>query len=276
MRQWRSTANGRFGSPLRVVGVQHPAPPLACHVGRIKVSPADSAAVLSAISIGRPFNVQNVLAPIAGTVALPSGGTPSLETTATAPYVLLVLSGTALYSPRETPKTTMWFLVYVQAMQADGASVRNILIATEPGVFLTPDDDNIAAALNTYVATIKASKGPDRLAVAVFHQAQIEAILDSVHLPSSLPLSIIAVEFLPGGTGAEVGTPPAAEPAPVKIPVTIPTPAAAQGAAITQSAATPPAAVGTVDMAIAEPPIVNFPFGRILRVSPLTPIAPFC
>ena len=268
---WWSTANGRFGSPLRVVGVQHPAPPLACHVGRINVSPADSAAVLSAISIGRPFNVQNVLAPIAGTVTLPSVGTPSLVI-ATAPYASPMLNGTALYSPRETPKTTMWFLVYVQAMQADGASVRNILIATEPGVFLTPDDDNIAAALNTYVATIKASKGPDRLAVAVLHQAQIEAILDSVHLPNSLPLSVIAVEFLPGGTGAEVGTAPTTPPAPVKVAA----PAAAQTTATTPSAAAPAAAVDTMDMAIAGPPIVNFPFGRILRVSPLTPIAPFC
>ena len=76
------------------------------------------------------------------------------------------------------------------------------------------------------------------------------------------------MEFLPGGTGAEVGTPPTPPPAPVKIQ----TPALKAAA----GAGTPAAAVGTMDMAVAEPPIVNFPFGRILRVSPLTPIAPFC
>ena len=56
-----------------------------------------------------------------------------------------------------------------------------------------------------------------------------------------------------------------------------PTPAVAQRMATTQSAAAP-SGTGTVvmDTAVAEPPIVNFPFGRILRVSPLTPIAPFC
>ena len=37
--RWWSTANGRFGSPLRVVGVQHPAPPLACHAGRFTYPP---------------------------------------------------------------------------------------------------------------------------------------------------------------------------------------------------------------------------------------------
>jgi hypothetical protein len=273
---WWSTANGRFGSPLRVVGVQHPAPPLPCHVGRVNISPNDSASVLSAVTRGRPFNVQNVLAPLAG-LAKPSGGTPSLVI-ATAPYASPVLDGTALYSSREAPKTTMWFLLYVQAAQADGASARNILVAAEPGVHLTPEVDYIDAALNVYVETIKASSGRNRLAVAVFHQAQIEAILDSVHLPSNLPLSVIAVEFLPGGTGGDVGSPP--PPSPVKIttpaPLKVTAPAVAQNAATTQRTATPAAAVDTLDMAVAGPPIVNFPFGRILRVSPLAPIAPFC
>lgn len=93
--------------------------------------------------------------------------------------------------------------------------MRNILIAAEPGVHLTRRVDTINPALNVYVETIKASTALDRLAVAAFHQAQIEAILASVHLPRDLPLSVIAVEFLPGGTGSEVGPPPA--PPPVKI-----------------------------------------------------------
>jgi hypothetical protein len=271
---WWSTANGRFGSPLRVVGVQHPAPPLACHVGRVNLTSKDSAAVLNAIKTGRPFNLQNVVAPLAGASVPSDTGTPSVVL-ATAPYASPVLNGTPLFSQFEAPKTAMWFLVYVQAVQADGTSVRNILIAAEPGVHLTRRVDTINPALNVYVETIKASTGLDRLAVAAFHQAQIEAILASVHLPRDLPLSVIAVEFLPGGTGSEVGPPPA--PPPVKIqthaPMKVAAPAGAQTAA---TAATPAPSVDTVDMAIAGPPIVNFPFGRILRVSPLTPIAPFC
>jgi hypothetical protein len=270
---WWSTANGRFGSPLRVVGVQHPAPPLACHVGRVNIPTADSAATLSAITTGNPFNVQNVLAPLAGPVTPSGTGTPSIVV-ATAPYATPVLDGEVLYSLRQpAPKTTMWFLVYVQAVQADGASVRNILIAAEPGVYLARQDDTIGAALKTYLAAITAATGQDRLAVAVFHQAQIEAILASVHLPSNLPLSMIAVEFLPGGTGDEVGTAPTPPLSPVHIETKLATPAAAA------SAATVPSGKGTVLMDTAPPPeapVVDFPFGRILRVSPLTPIAPFC
>jgi hypothetical protein len=270
---WWSTANGRFGSPLRVVGVQHPAPSLRCHVGRIKLTSKDSAAVLNAIKTGRPFNLQNVVAPLAG-VSVPSHtGTPSVVL-ATAPYASPVLEGTPLFSQFEAPKTDMWFLVYVQAVQADGTSVRNILIAAEPGVHLTRRVDTINPALNVYVETIKASTGLDRLAVAAFHQAQIEAILASVHLPRDLPLSVIAVEFLPGGTGSEVGPPP---PPPVKIQKPAPVKVAARaGARTAATAAAPATSVDPVDMAIAGPPTVNFPFGRILRVSPLTPIAPFC
>jgi hypothetical protein len=274
--RWWSTANGRFGSPLRVVGVQHPAPPLACHVGRVNIASKDSAAVLNAIRSGRPFNLQNVVAPLAGASLASDTGTPSFVL-ATAPYASPVLNGKPLFSPREAPKTSMWFLFYVQAVQADGTSVRNILIAAEPGVHLTRADDAINPALNAYVQTIKTSTGLDRLAVAAFHQEQIEAILASVHLPRDLPLSAIAVEFLPGGTGSEVGPAPAPPPVKIRTPaLKVAAAAVAQTAATTTSGTTPAASVDTVDMAVAGPPIVNFPFGRILRVSPLTPIAPFC
>jgi hypothetical protein len=247
--RWWSTANGRFGSPLRVVGVQHPAPGLVCQAGRINIPDASAAAVLAAITAAdSPFQVQQVLAPLTSSVTA-SSGTPSMVV-ATAPYATPVLDGDLLVTPLEPPKTAMWFLLYAQAVQADGTSVRNILIASEPGAFVTRTLDLMNPVLEPYFATIirNSLNARVRTAVAAFHQAQVEAILASIHLPTTAALSVIAVEFLPAGTGA-----------------------AAIGAAGAPVAAQ---AAATATAVVAE--VVTFPFGRILRVSPLAPIAPFC
>jgi hypothetical protein len=37
----------------------------------------------------------------------------------TAPFATPVLSGTALTTPADSPRTTMWFLIYAQAVQAE-------------------------------------------------------------------------------------------------------------------------------------------------------------
>jgi hypothetical protein len=91
----------------------------------------------------------------------------------------------------------------------------------------------IDPALAPFFATLvkNASTSGDRIAVAAFHQAQIEAILALIHLPASSSLSMIAVELLPGGSIFE--------------------------------------AAGFAAESV-------FPFGRILRASPLAPVAPFC
>jgi hypothetical protein len=256
--RWWSTANGRFGSPLRVVGVQHPAPDLVCHPGRVAIPPSQSPAVLTAITSGTsPFDLQILLSTLLGNVTV-SNTTPSLVI-ATAPYASPVLNGNPLTSPSDAPKTTIWFLIYAQAVQADGAAMRNILIAAEPGVFVTRKLGSLDPALEPYFATLvkNAVTGRDRISVAAFHQSQIDAVLSQVHLPQGSPLSMIAVEMLPAGTGStEVGTPP---------PGTV--------AAPTPPTTTTPVASGPAG---GNQPVLNYPFGRILRVSPLTPIAPFC
>jgi hypothetical protein len=244
--RWWSTANGRFGSALRVVGVQHPAPGLVCHPGRVNVAAAKSAAILKAITApASPFAFQQVLAPLLGNVTA-AGGTPSLII-ATASYASPVLNGTPLTKPSDAPLTTMWFLIYAQAVQADGTSMRNVLIAAEPGVFVTRKLGTIDPVLEPYFDSLvkNAATGRDRISVAAFHQSQVEAILSEVHLPASAPLSMIAVEMLRAGTGQQVG------------------------------------AAGSVPMAPPRPtdgnqPVVNYPFGRILRVSPLATVAAFC
>jgi len=84
-----STARARFGRPLRVTGVQHPAPTLVCYPSH---------------SVGKV----RVVAPFA---------TPVL------------LNGTSLIDPHEgKPHTRIWIMLYAQVMQADGQSWRNVLL----------------------------------------------------------------------------------------------------------------------------------------------------
>ena len=63
---------------------------------------------------------------------------------ASAPYATPVLNGTPLVSPFEAPRTSLWFWVYGQVVQADGASMRNILLATSPGTFINPGNIDVA------------------------------------------------------------------------------------------------------------------------------------
>jgi hypothetical protein len=240
--RWWSTANARFGSPLRVVGVQHPPPGLTCNAGRINIPPASAAAVLTAFTAPAcPFRVEQVVPPLVPAAPAPSG--PASLVIATASYATPMLNGKHLAGLQEPPHTSMWFLLYAQAVQADGATMRNVLIATEPGVFANRALDTIDRALEPYFAALARNslKSLNRTAVAAFHQAQVESILASIHLPASSSLSIIAVELLPGGTRNDIGSP-----------------------------------LGVATSAVAPRGKVNFPFGRILRASPLEPVAPFC
>jgi hypothetical protein len=88
-RPW-STAQGRFGRPLRITGVQHPAPTLGCLVNHV---PAE-------------IQVQSAFA----TPVLGNGQR------ATGPDHFPV------------PQTQLWALLYTQVMQVDGASHRNVLL----------------------------------------------------------------------------------------------------------------------------------------------------
>jgi hypothetical protein len=240
--RWWSTANARFGSPLRVVGVQHPPPGLACHAGRLNIPPASAAAVLTAFTAPAcPFRVEQVMPPLVPAAPLPSGPASLIVTTAS--YATPMLDGKRLAGPLEPPHTSMWFLLYAQAVQADGATMRNVLIATQPGVFANRTLATIDPALEPYFVTLvrNSLKSLNRTAVAAFHQAQVESILASIHLPASSSLSIIAVELLPGGTRNDIGSP-----------------------------------LGVATSAVPPRGNVSFPFGRILRASPLEPVAPFC
>jgi hypothetical protein len=300
--RWWSTANGRFGSPLRVAGVQQPAPPLTAQAGRygteslatetligalrqptgtglrfpldvpalgaLATRSAPAAAVPAAAAIAKPANgatpvvVQNgltagsvaTLTQLSGASASLLGGlnvvtAPASLIVATAPYATPVLNGTPLVTLEDYPKTSLWFFLYAQTVQADGSSMRNVLLASSEGVFLSRRvgdalDPTVAPIFKSYVSGA-ATYQRDRIGYAVFTQAEVDTILHALHLSAASPLSILAVELLPAGTGTEVGQPPGALEA------------------------------RTLDVAAAQRGGV-FPFGRILRTSPLTPIAAVC
>jgi hypothetical protein len=252
--RWWSTANARFGAPLRVVGVQHPPPPLTCHAGRYRHEQGKTSLILRALrrSEASPFRVDPVAATAIGKRFIAEHRSP-IEVAedppslivATAPYATPVLNGVPLVQPEDPPRTQLWFFVYAQAVQADGASMRNILLLTSPGQFLSRRQaiaagGELAALFESFIAS-EALR--DRIGLALFHQAELEALLAEIHLPGSAPLSLLAVELLPAGTVDELHPEPEVE---------------------LHAATTSGSRDGT------------FPFGRILRTSPLTPIEPYC
>jgi len=109
--QW-STAQGRFGRPLRVAGVQHPCPPLTTHVERVVTLPADGGAIQPCI-------------------------------VASADLAQTVYGGVSL-TTRAHPQTSIWFLLYAQLQRADGDAWRNLLLAKLPGVQTREQKDNLS------------------------------------------------------------------------------------------------------------------------------------
>ncbi|HZU28153.1 MAG TPA: hypothetical protein VFA04_21665 [Bryobacteraceae bacterium] len=145
-RMW-STAQGRYGRPLRVSGLQHPAPHLICSVERAPVG------------VG-----------------------------ATAPYALTVYNGNRLYNfENGDPQTSIWFMLYTQVLQSDGAAHRNILLTHARGRTVRGAQENPQHG---------PALGPR--AAAVFPEKSVETLLARIGLPKNSPLSVLAVEVLPG------------------------------------------------------------------------------
>jgi hypothetical protein len=155
-RLW-STAQARFGRPLVVKGVQHPAPGLRCTAVRVRPS------VAAAATEGPPRIVVS------------------------APHATAVFQDKRLTDPRAgDPRTRIWVLLYAQVTQADGASRRNVLLARTPAV----------AQLETQRASV-APATRDVLGVAVFDESDVARRLRELALSLDAPLSVIAVELLP-------------------------------------------------------------------------------
>ena len=243
-----STAQGRYGRPLRITGIQHPAPHLVCSPNR---------------------NQQQIFV--------------------SAPYATTVLNGVQVYDlKRGDPQTVIWFMLYAQVLQTDGASFRNILLAHQEGTLL-PDpppilvkilpgfggfgSEQLASRPSVISATAthlspaftpqpvagKHTVNREPRAFTTFSQQGIHGYLGFLGLPLNSPVSVLAVELLPGPfhitdeRGSFNAQP-------------------ATAAAANASAAANPAAT-----AVAEDPLgTQLGLRRILRTSPLTKVPPIC
>ncbi len=237
--QW-STAQGRFGRPLRVAGVQHPCPPLTANVERIVTVPTTGGPVQPCIS-------------------------------ATADLAQTVLDGVSL-TLATAPQTQIWFLLYAQLRRADGEAWRNLLLAKLPG---TPPSINsipggavplqqqsipVTAAFAQseiddilFTLRLPANTPLSILAVELFNKESL-VINDQYYDPgiSALPAGLSASALSPGA-GAQASR--------------------STAVAAASSAAT---AVQQRDVAIDDPLGEQLGEQRILRVSPLTPVRAVC
>jgi hypothetical protein len=144
-----STARGRFGRALRVSGVQHPPPPLTCTIWR---------------------NDTGI--------------------TVTAPYATTLLNGVvATRLASGDPQTALWFMLYTQVLQTDGAAHRNILIGRQLGKLMTVT----IPGGPTVLLPNREPRG-----TATFVQTDIATMLSQLGLPATSPISLLAVEILPG------------------------------------------------------------------------------
>lgn len=96
-----STAQARYGRPLIVNGVQHPAPGIACNAFRFRAAKTAPRAIV-----------------------------------VTAPHATAVFADKRLTDPAgaKDPRTRIWALLYAQVTQADGVTRRNVLIARAPAI----------------------------------------------------------------------------------------------------------------------------------------------
>jgi hypothetical protein len=188
-----------------------------------------------------------------------------------------VLNGQSLTSA-DYPQTQIWFLLYAQLRRADGQAYRNLLLRkllgrvvdtyrtvgdTGHGTFGGP-----ALAGSSMPSTAGIQQVQSIRVDAAFSQTEVDTLLAELLLPKNTPLSILAVELFNLEDQVirdlYVGDIPQLQHA---------------GASSGQTGST--TAVATSE-SVARDQVVRDPLGdelgsqRILRVSPLTRVAPVC
>jgi hypothetical protein len=216
---------------------------------------------------GRPLEVKGVQHPPPGmrctAFRFREAETAPRRIVAMASHATAVFQDKRLTDPASgngDPRTRIWVLLYAQVMQADGATRRNVLIARAPAI--------------PHLDVVNGKPIPpqtrDIVGVAQFDEPSIEQKLADLALPAASPLSALAVELLPSDHLVQqtvtIGD------AQVYLTFDQPDPFADPQQ---------PSFGGF----IAAPPQVSDPLGRdlgkmtsrrILRCSPLTPVAPAC
>jgi hypothetical protein len=153
----RSTAQGRFGRPFSVRGVQHPC--------------------------------RHLIATVDRNIAIPSGGGAAQPCiVASADLAQTVLDGESLTSA-DAPQTQIWFLLYAQLRRVDGQAYRNILltklIGQRPARINSQDVPSTAGIAQIQSIGVRAA----------FSVAKVDTILADLLLPLNTALSVLAVEL---------------------------------------------------------------------------------
>lgn len=223
-----STAQARFGRPLEVRGVQHPAPTLQCSAFRVN----------------------------------PKGEPPRIVVTA--PHATAFFADERLTHLQENdPRTRIWALLYAQVTQADGRTRRNVLLGRALAVPRFDFQDGRPVLPSTR----------DVIGVAQFEQPAVERVLADLALPLDAPLSVLAVELLPGdGLTQRVVRFPSfldvLEAAPLYVNEDIPEALSGEHSFFAGIAGRQSDPLGRE--------LGSLSSRRILRCSPLTPVAPAC
>lgn len=180
-----STAQARYGRPLKANGVQHPAPALSCSVIRRKTPLLSRAAKTfdqrktDKTPLGRP----NFEIPIRGRVTFKN------EIVVTAPFATAVLNGKNISAT--PPQTTLWYMLYTQVRQADGISYRNLLIHSGQLLYVPEKRKSQQKGL------LAMRDEGTRHGTAVLAVTDIETRLTEIGLPKDMDLSVLCVEMFP-------------------------------------------------------------------------------
>jgi hypothetical protein len=239
-KQVWSTAQARFGRALVIKGVQHPPPALRCTAVRVRPAPNQTPPVLP----------------------------PRIVVAA--PHATAVFQDKRLTQPSVgDPRTRIWVLLYAQVTQADGSTRRNVLLGRAPAIAQVALDD---------AGKPVPPKTRDVMGLAQFDEQAVEQRLADLALPASSPLSVIAVELLPSDRLTQQAvsllpsdrlTQQAVSFADQELFFTFDLPDSPFGSVNQMFAA-----AGASDPLGIE--LGSITSRRILRCSPLTPIAPAC
>jgi hypothetical protein len=105
------------------------------------------------------------------------------------------------------PQTTLWFMLYTQVLQVDGAAHRNILLAHRQGrllpdwggnPYLVGEEGKLSEEYLSYKLLTVHTVNREPRGFTLFSQHLIEQALTELGLPLNSPLSVLAVEVLPG------------------------------------------------------------------------------
>lgn len=182
-----STAQARYGRPLKVNGVQHPAPSLSCNAFRRKYEVWQGLRGRVLESKKKSFEFENLGGAGKGGRLLKK--IMNNELVITAPFATAVLNGKNVSA--RPPQTSLWYMLYAQVRQADGLSYRNLLIDSDlmPYVPLKPDK---AAGIS-----MRTREEGTLFGTVVLKLKDVEAKLLALGLPANSSLSVLCVEMFP-------------------------------------------------------------------------------